>query len=108
MAWVPHGATHAFRNHARSRPNACRYDPDAIDLIIRMPEGLGSPDSMRRCSPSTTLSSTGRRELRQPDRQRYPLLRRNTDTSALPFRRSSTSGPWRRPATKQILAPESP
>ena len=47
MAWVPRGATHAFRNPS---PEPARMlvvtTPDAIDLIIRMPEGLRSPDSM--------------------------------------------------------------
>ena len=49
MAWVPHGATHAFRNPC---PESARMlvvtTPDAIDLIIRMPEGLRSPDAMQK------------------------------------------------------------
>ena len=48
MAWVPRGATHSFRNPC---PEAARMlvvtTPDAIDLIIRMPEGLRSPDAMQ-------------------------------------------------------------
>ena len=48
MAWVPHGATHSFRNPC---PDPARMlvvtTPEAIDLIIRMPEGLRSPDAMR-------------------------------------------------------------
>jgi hypothetical protein len=47
MAWVPRGATHSFRN---PRPEPARMlvvtTPDAIDLIIRMPEGLRDPDAM--------------------------------------------------------------
>ena len=47
MAWVPRGATHSFRN---PRPEPARMlvvtTPDAIDLIIRMPEGLGNPEAM--------------------------------------------------------------
>ncbi|GAC1603693.1 MAG: hypothetical protein NVS3B21_32450 [Acidimicrobiales bacterium] len=48
MAWVPHGATHAFRNPC-SEPARMLIvtTPNAIDLIIRMPEGLCSPDAMR-------------------------------------------------------------
>ncbi len=48
MAWVPHGATHSFRNPS---PEPARMlvvtTPDAIDLIIRMPEGLRNPDAMQ-------------------------------------------------------------
>ena len=48
MAWVPRGATHAFRNPS---PEPARMlvvtTPDAIDLIVRMPEGAGNPDAMR-------------------------------------------------------------
>jgi quercetin dioxygenase-like cupin family protein len=47
MAWVPRGATHSFRNPC---PEPARMlvvtTPDAIDLIIRMPEGLRNPDAM--------------------------------------------------------------
>jgi mannose-6-phosphate isomerase-like protein (cupin superfamily) len=48
MAWVPRGATHCFRNPC---PEPARMlvvtTPDAIDLIVRMPEGLKDPDAMR-------------------------------------------------------------
>jgi quercetin dioxygenase-like cupin family protein len=48
MAWVPRGATHGFRNPL---PEPARMlvvtTPDAIDLIIRLPEGLRSPDAMQ-------------------------------------------------------------
>jgi mannose-6-phosphate isomerase-like protein (cupin superfamily) len=48
MAWVPHGATHAFRNPcAEPARMLVVTTPDAIDLITRMPEGLRSPDSMQ-------------------------------------------------------------
>ena len=47
MAWVPRGATHSFRNPS---PEPARMlvvtTPAAIDLIIRMPEGLRNPDAM--------------------------------------------------------------
>ena len=49
MAWVPRGATHSFRNPS---PEPARMlvvtTPDAIDLIIRMPEGLRNPDAMQK------------------------------------------------------------
>jgi mannose-6-phosphate isomerase-like protein (cupin superfamily) len=48
MAWVPRGATHSFRNPC---PEPARMlvvtTPNAIDLIIRMPEGLGNPNAMQ-------------------------------------------------------------
>ena len=48
MAWVPRGATHSFRNPS---PEPARMlvvtTPDAIDLIIRMPEGARNPDAMQ-------------------------------------------------------------
>lgn len=48
MAFVPRGATHAFRNPS---PQPARMlvvtTPEAIDLIVRMPEGAKSPDAMR-------------------------------------------------------------
>ncbi len=47
MAWVPRGATHSFRNPC---PEPTRMlvvtTPEAIDLIVRMPEGLRDPDAM--------------------------------------------------------------
>ncbi len=48
MAWVPRGATHAFRNPS-SEPARMLVvtTPEAIDLILRMPEGAQSPDAMR-------------------------------------------------------------
>lgn len=48
MAWVPRGATHGFRNPL---PEPARMlvvtTPDAIDLIIRLPEGLRNPQAMQ-------------------------------------------------------------
>src|ERR1700732_1031371 len=48
MAWVPRGATHGFRNPS---PEPARMlvvtTPEAIDLIIRLREGLRSPDAMQ-------------------------------------------------------------
>ena len=47
MAWVPRGATHGFRNpHTVPARMLVVTTPDAIDLIIRMPEGLRDPDAM--------------------------------------------------------------
>ena len=47
MAWVPHGATHAFRNPS---PDPARMlvvtTPDAIDLIVHAPRDA-NPDAMR-------------------------------------------------------------
>jgi quercetin dioxygenase-like cupin family protein len=48
MAWVPRGATHSFRNPCTEPARMLVVTtPDAIDLIIRMPEGLRDPDAMR-------------------------------------------------------------
>lgn len=48
MAWVRHGATHSFRNPF---PEPARMlvvtTPDAIDLIVSMPEALRSRDAMQ-------------------------------------------------------------
>ena len=47
MAWVPRGAVHSFRNpHPEPARMLVVTTPDAIDLIIRMREGLGDPDAM--------------------------------------------------------------
>jgi len=47
MAWVPRGATHAFRNpSAEPARMLVVTTPDAIDLIVRMPEGLRDPAAM--------------------------------------------------------------
>jgi mannose-6-phosphate isomerase-like protein (cupin superfamily) len=48
MAFVPRGSTHAFRN-PRQEPTRMLVitTPEAIDLIVRMPEGIGNPDKMR-------------------------------------------------------------
>ena len=47
MAWIPRGATHAFRNpHPEPARMLIVTTPDAIDLITRMPEGLRSPEAM--------------------------------------------------------------
>ena len=47
MAWMPHGATHAFRNPS---PAPARMlvvtTPDAIDLIVHAPHDL-NPGTMR-------------------------------------------------------------
>ena len=47
MAWVPQGATHAFRNPS---PDPARMlvvtTPDAIDLIVHAPQDA-NPDAMR-------------------------------------------------------------
>jgi quercetin dioxygenase-like cupin family protein len=48
MAWVPRGAQHAFRNpSAEAASMLVVTTPEAIDLIVRMPEGIGNPDAMR-------------------------------------------------------------
>lgn len=48
MAWVPRGATHAFRNPSgESARMLVVTTPEAIDLIVRMPEGAKNPDAMR-------------------------------------------------------------
>lgn len=48
MAFVPRGATHAFRNPC---PETARMlvitTPEAIDLIVHMPEGASSPEAQR-------------------------------------------------------------
>ena len=48
MAFVPHGATHAFHNTS-SQPARMLVitTPEAIDLIMRMPEGSNSPQALR-------------------------------------------------------------
>ena len=48
MAWVPRGATHAFRNPS-TEPSRMLVvtTPEAIDLIVRMPEGAASPTAMQ-------------------------------------------------------------
>lgn len=49
MAWVPRGATHSFCNR-RAEPARILVvtTPEAIDLIIRMPEGLRDPEAMQK------------------------------------------------------------
>ncbi len=48
MAVVPRGATHAFRNPtAEPARMLVVTTPEAIDLIVRMPEGARSPETMR-------------------------------------------------------------
>jgi quercetin dioxygenase-like cupin family protein len=48
MAFVPRGATHAFRNpSAEPARMLVVTTPEAIDLIVRMREGAGNPDAMR-------------------------------------------------------------
>jgi mannose-6-phosphate isomerase-like protein (cupin superfamily) len=48
MAFVPRGSTHAFRNpSAEPAQMLVITTPEAIDLIVRMPEGIGNPDKMR-------------------------------------------------------------
>lgn len=48
MAFVPRGATHSFRNPS---PEAARMlvvtSPEALDLIVRMPEGARDPEALR-------------------------------------------------------------
>ena len=47
MAWVPRGTTHSFRNPCTEPARMLVVTtPDAIDLIVRMPEGLRNPDAM--------------------------------------------------------------
>lgn len=49
MAFVPRGATHAFRNpFAEPARMLVVTTPEAIDLVVHMPEGASSPDAMRR------------------------------------------------------------
>ena len=48
MAFVPRGATHAFRNPSTEPAHLLVVTtPDAIDLIVRMPEGARSPETLR-------------------------------------------------------------
>ena len=48
MAWVPRSATHGFRNPCTEPARMLVVTtPDAVDLIIRMPEGLCNPDAMQ-------------------------------------------------------------
>jgi quercetin dioxygenase-like cupin family protein len=48
MAWVPRGTTHSFRNPSTEPARMLVVTtPDAIDLIIRMPEGLRHADAMQ-------------------------------------------------------------
>ena len=48
MAWVPRGATHAFRNPSTEPARMLVVTTlEAIDLIVRMPEGAASPETMR-------------------------------------------------------------
>ena len=48
MAWVPRGATHAFRNPSPVPASMLVVTtPEAIDLILRRPEGAGNPDVMQ-------------------------------------------------------------
>lgn len=48
MAFVPRGATHAFRNpSAEPARMLVVATPEAMDLIMRMPEGARNPDAMR-------------------------------------------------------------
>jgi len=47
MALVPRGAVHSFRNPSTKPARMLVVTtPEAIDLIIRMPEGLRSPEAM--------------------------------------------------------------
>lgn len=47
MAFVPRGVTHSFRNPS---PDAARMlvitTPEALDLIVRMPDGARQPDAL--------------------------------------------------------------
>lgn len=48
MAFVARGASHSFRNpHATPARMLVVTTPEAIDLIVRMPEGAGKPDALR-------------------------------------------------------------
>jgi quercetin dioxygenase-like cupin family protein len=48
MAFVPRGATHAFRNPTSDPAHLLVVTtPEAVDLIVRMPEGARSPETMR-------------------------------------------------------------
>src|ERR1700686_5015277 len=48
MAWVPRGCTHGFRNPSTEPARMLVVTtPEAINLIIRLPEGLRSPEAMK-------------------------------------------------------------
>ena len=48
MAFVPRGATHAFRNPSSEPAHLLVVTtPEAVDLIVRMPEGARSPETLR-------------------------------------------------------------
>ncbi len=48
MAFVRRGATHSFRNPSTEPARLLVVaTPEAIDLIVRMPEGAHDPDTMR-------------------------------------------------------------
>ena len=48
MAFVPRGSTHSFRNPSpESAQMLVVTTPEAIDLIVRMPEGAKNPDSLQ-------------------------------------------------------------
>jgi len=48
MAFVPRGATHAFRNPSTDPVRMLIVTtPEAIDLIVRMPEGAANPEAMQ-------------------------------------------------------------
>ena len=48
MAFVPRGGTHAFRNRSEQPARMLVITtPEAIDLIVRMPEGFESPAAMQ-------------------------------------------------------------
>ena len=48
MAWVPRGATHAFRNPSADPARMLVVTtPEAIDLILRAPQGAANPDAMQ-------------------------------------------------------------
>lgn len=48
MAFVPRGATHAFRNPSTDPARMLVVTtPEAIDLIVRMPEGSRSPHALQ-------------------------------------------------------------
>lgn len=47
MAYVPRGATHAFRNPSSEPAHLLVVTtPEAVDLIVRIPEGARSPETM--------------------------------------------------------------
>ena len=48
MAFVPRGGTHSFRNPSPAPAQMLVVTtPEAVDLIVRMPEGAKSPDALR-------------------------------------------------------------